>query len=84
MRTKNLNTTTNQPIVDNVASEFVSASTGIDFGAIAAGSGPASGGAPVLRSEAFISADLGLRKSACGSVVPSQAGCGKGYWDLAV
>ncbi len=34
MRTKNLNTTTNQPIMDNVSSEFVSASTGIDFGAV--------------------------------------------------
>ena len=34
MRTKNLNTTTNQPIMDNVSSEFVSASTGINFGAV--------------------------------------------------
>ena len=34
IRTKNLNTTTNQPIMDNVASEHVSASTGIDFGAV--------------------------------------------------
>ena len=31
---KNLNTTTNQPIMDNEASEFVSASTGIDFSEI--------------------------------------------------
>ena len=31
MKTQNLNTTTNQPIMDNVQSEFVSASTGIDF-----------------------------------------------------
>ena len=34
IRVKNLNTTTNQPIMDNVASEFVSASTGINFGAV--------------------------------------------------
>ncbi len=34
IRTKNLNTTTNQPIMDNVASEFVTANTGIDFGAV--------------------------------------------------
>ena len=31
MRKKNLNVTTNQPIMDNEASEFVSASTGINF-----------------------------------------------------
>ena len=31
MRTKNINTVTNQPIMDNVSSEFVSANTGIDF-----------------------------------------------------
>ena len=31
MKTENLNPTTNQPIMDNVASEFVSASTGVDF-----------------------------------------------------
>ena len=34
IRTKNINTTTNQPIMDNVASEFVSASTGINFGEV--------------------------------------------------
>ena len=34
IRTKNLNTTTNMPIMDNVASEFVTASTGINFGAV--------------------------------------------------
>ena len=34
IRTKNLNATTNQPIMDNVASEFVSASTGINFGEV--------------------------------------------------
>ena len=34
IRTKNLNTTTNRPIMDNVASEFVTASTGINFGAV--------------------------------------------------
>ena len=34
MKTQNLNTTTNQPIMDNVQSEFVSASTGINFGAV--------------------------------------------------
>ena len=31
MKTENLNPTTNRPIMDNVASEFVSASTGVDF-----------------------------------------------------
>ena len=34
IRTKNLNTTTNQPIMDNEQSEFVTASTGIYFGAV--------------------------------------------------
>ena len=34
IRVKNLNTTTNQPVMDNVASEFVTASTGINFGAV--------------------------------------------------
>ena len=34
IRTKNLNTTTNRPILDNVPSEFVTASTGIDFSKI--------------------------------------------------
>ena len=32
IRTKNINTTTNRPIMDNEQSEFVTASTGIDFG----------------------------------------------------
>ena len=34
IRTKNLSTTTNQPIMDNVASKYVTASTGINFGAV--------------------------------------------------
>ena len=34
VRVKNLDTTTYQPIMDNVSSTYVSASTGIDFGAI--------------------------------------------------
>ena len=34
IRTKNMNITTNLPIMDNAQSEFVSATTGIDFGAV--------------------------------------------------
>ena len=34
MKTKNLDSMSNQPIIDNVASEFVTASTGINFGNI--------------------------------------------------